>query len=174
MACGLMSLTTSAYAVAGDTTVACPVLSPNNGVFSADQIYRDSLVAIENGSEDYPVIVSLFLPSDGYCKKYVVAKYSHEGADPVVDSLFFEKIDDQVNLLTIVHWNVNHRGIGTFGNLYQVYAYKKGGQTGAFVENSEVTNNSVMTGIDGYDNGRPITFKYKTAGDIRKFLKKIK
>jgi len=169
-----MSLTTSAYAVAGDTTVACPVLSPNNGVFSADQIYRDSLVAIENGSEDYPVIVSLFLPSDGYCKKYVVAKYSHEGADPVVDSLFFEKIDDQVNLLTIVHWNVNHRGIGTFGNLYQVYAYKKGGQTGAFVENSEVTNNSVMTGIDGYDNGRPITFKYKTAGDIRKFLKKIK
>ncbi len=168
-----MSLATSAHAGAGGV-IACPALSPKNDVFSADQIYKDSWIAVENGSDDYPIFVSLFLSKDGGCKKYVVAKYSHEGADPIVDSLFFEKIDDQVNLITIVHWSVNHRGIGTFGNLYQVYAYKKSGQVGVLVENNKIVNNGMMTGIDGYDNGSPITFKYKTASAVREFLGKLK
>ncbi|MBP0634211.1 hypothetical protein [Cupriavidus sp. AcVe19-6a] len=167
----LMLLVTSAYADT-ENTVACPGLSPNNEIFSAEKIYKKSIIAIEKGDDAYPINLVLYRPDRENCKKTIVAKYPHNGSHPIVDAVFFEKTDGQINLFTIVHWEINHRGAGTFGNLYQVYAYKKGTEFDLLVENKSITEDGMMTGMDGYEDGKEATFNYKTATAIIRYLRK--
>jgi len=89
---------------------------------------------------------------------------------PNVDSLFFMDLKGKSNIFTIVHWDVNSRGIGTYGKYYQVYAYTKDG-SGRLIENKRVVDNSAMTGMDGYQEGEESIFLYKTAGAVKSFFK---
>jgi hypothetical protein len=99
-----------------------------------------------------------------------VAKYSREGGDPNVDSIFFMGINGRINVFTIVHWDVNSRGIGTFGKYYQVYAYAPD-PGGGLVENKMVVDNSEMSGMSGYQEGRQVSFSYVNADAVRSFFR---
>lgn len=158
---------------AKDRTVPCPMVSPDQGVFAASQINKGAIVAIEEGDDKYPINLVLYDSADGVCPKKVVAKHPIEGAAPKVDSLFFAKIGGRVNLFVIVHWELRHSGIGTYENLYQVYAYERG-SNGYFAENKNIIENSDMTGIDGYVEHRPSTFRLKTARDVKNFLRQMR
>ncbi|RDK01849.1 hypothetical protein DLM46_15925 [Paraburkholderia lacunae] len=103
------------------------------------------------------------------CNKSEFARYSIEGSAPTVESLFFYKLDGEINLFTIVSWSINNRGEGTYGTLYQVYAYRKSND-GSLKENKKITENNEMTGMDGYDNGQQSTFPYRTAADVKRAL----
>lgn len=78
-----------AIANAQDRYVPCPVVSPAQGVFSASQIKKGALVAVEAGDDEYPINLVLYKYENGLCREELVAKYSIEGAAPQVDSLFF-------------------------------------------------------------------------------------
>ncbi|MFC4522633.1 hypothetical protein [Cupriavidus pinatubonensis] len=167
--CLLASLAQSANARPSENIRSCPASAPTEGIFSAAKIYKNAVVAVEEGDEVSPIHIALYRSNGNSCKKTIIARYSHEGADPKVDSVFFGKINGQENLFTIVRWEVNHRGIGTYGNLYQVYAYKRVAET--LVENDAITKNGYMTGLDGYQDGSPVIFPYKTAASVKKFFK---
>jgi len=119
----------------------------------------------QNGQVD----LSLYRPAEKFCGKSVVAKYMAEGGDPSVDSLFFVKLKGEINVFTIVHWDINSRGIGTFGKLYQVYAYRTD-SSGRLMENEEIVGNGAMTGITGYQEGAPVLFLYTTSAAVKNFL----
>ena len=159
----------SSLASAQQDAKICPHVSPANGVFSSERLYRSSRIAIENGNEKSTIKIILYKQKNKNCESQVVANYEIEGSNPIVDSLFFERLHGKTNLFTIVHWNINHRGLGTYGSLYQVYAYKDDG-LGRLIENKEITENNKMTGIDGYDTGVESSFQFKTANSVRKFL----
>lgn len=89
---------------------------------------------------------------------------------PNLDSLFFLNLKGKPNIFTIVHWDVNSRGIGTYGKYYQIYAYVADEQ-GRLVENRSVVDNGEMTGMDGYQEGVESSFPYKTAGAVKSFFK---
>ncbi|WP_162878262.1 hypothetical protein [Trinickia diaoshuihuensis] len=158
-----------AYA-SGTETAACPIASPSTGVFSAGKIYQDAIISIERDDADQTISLSIYRPSSNGCVKNTFAKYSIEGGAPNVDSLFFMDLKGKPNIFTIVHWDVNSRGIGTYGKYYQVYAYTKDDQ-GRLIENKSVVDNSAMTGMDEYQEGQESTFLYKTAGAVRSFFK---
>ncbi|WP_233805180.1 hypothetical protein [Paraburkholderia sp. HP33-1] len=165
----LLWLVTLGYASA-EEPVACPIVSPAMGVFSSDKIYRDSIVAIEKNDEDKTINLSLYRPDGNGCKRMVFAKYPKEGGAPNVDSIFFLKVKGSQNIFTIVHWDVNSRGIGTYGKYYQIYSYIDDGR-GGLMENEDVVNNSAMTGMDGYQEGEQTFFSYKNAGAVKSFFK---
>jgi hypothetical protein len=105
-------------------------------------------------------------------RKAYFAKYTVEGGNPNVDSLFFYKIDSELNIVTIIHLDINNRAIGAYGKLYQVYAYKID-KNNQFEENDKIANNDTFTGIDGYDYGNQSFFLLKTAEDVKKALAKL-
>lgn len=164
----LCLLLTSALA---EDVYSCQIPSSEKQIYAIDPPGKEIIFSIENGDVENPLnLVSFHLDGES-CKKNVIARYQYEGGVPSVDSIFLENVDGKLNLFVIVHWEVNHRGIGTYGSLYQVYAYKRS-EAGLFVENKKIVNSSSMTGIDGYEGGRAVAFLYKTAGEVKRWLRK--
>ncbi|NUA32191.1 hypothetical protein [Cupriavidus basilensis] len=158
---------------AKDSNVPCPVVSPDRGFFSANQIDKGAVVSVEVGDEDYPINLVIYKHEGGWCNKTVIAKYSIEGAKPQVDSVFFAKMRGVVNLFVIVRWELRHSGLGTYGDLYQVYAYESD-QDGSLIENKNITENSEMTGVDGYVENQVSTFRLKKASDVKDYLRRMR
>jgi hypothetical protein len=155
---------------ASDARAKCHAAQNDRNIFKASQISKNSIVAIERGVGDYPIVLVVYSQADsGLCKKSEFAKYSIEGSVPTVESLFFYKLDGEINLFTIVSWSINNRGEGTYGTLYQVYAYRKSND-GSLKENKKIAEDNELTGIDGYDNWRQSKFLYKTAADVKRAL----
>ncbi|MFM0323897.1 hypothetical protein [Caballeronia glebae] len=155
-------------AFAGAPSVECPAIDASKNVFDASILIKDSRVAIEEGENDAPVVLSLYQQGSSACERQAFARYSVEGSAPTVDSLFFMKLKGKINVFTIVSWNINSRGDGTYGKLYQVYAYEIVSD-GVLSENKDVVENGSMTGIDGYYGGTQSTFSYKTAAGVKKY-----
>jgi hypothetical protein len=139
------------------------------GIFSGEKIYKDSLVAIEKNGDGHTINLSLYRPEGNGCKKTIFEKYSIEGGDPNVDSIFFVNLNGTPNIFAIVHWDVNSRGIGTYGKYYQIYAYFTDNH-GGLMENEEVVNNDAMSGMNGYQEGEQTSFPYKNAGAVKAFF----
>jgi hypothetical protein len=154
--------------------VKCPVVQVSQSIFNASRISKNSAVGIEKRDGDYPVSLIMYDKADnGLCNKSEFARYSLEGSIPIVETLFFYKLDGEINLFTIVSWSIDSRGDETYGMLYQVYAYKKS-KDGSLRENKLITEDRAMTGIDGYDNGQQSTFPYKTAAGLKRALSRFR
>ncbi len=78
-----------------------------------------------------------------------------------------------VNLFVIVRWGLRHSGLGTYGDLYQVYAYESD-KNGSLAENKNITENSDMTGVEGYVEHQASTFRLKTALDVKNFIRRMR
>lgn len=157
-------------AIGSEFNVQCPRVSSQANIFDASQLSDGSRIAIEKGVEDNPVILAFYRETQGGCSRSIFARYPIEGGEPFVESLFFDRIDGTMNVLVIVSWEINNRGEGTYGKLYQVYAYDTDSH-GSLVENSLIGNDDHMTGIDGVEQGQESKFQYKTAADVKRYLK---
>lgn len=118
---------------------------------------------------------------DGKNIKYIVDKYSHEGAAPEIKSVFFGTIHHKQYIFVMIVWSVNHSGIGMRGNVYQIYAYAKNNK-GILSLDKQISNDDNLSGMDGYENCKAVanpdgvvncavSFKYKTAAEVKKYLK---
>ncbi|CAM2170688.1 hypothetical protein BLAT2472_230004 [Burkholderia latens] len=87
---------------------------------------------------------------------------------PTVESIFYMRLRGRINVFSIVAWDINNRGDGTYGQLYQVYAYHFD-ENGVLVENKRVSRDDLMSGVDGYVEGRESQFRYKTAADVKRY-----
>ncbi|WP_156437143.1 hypothetical protein [Burkholderia sp. RF2-non_BP3] len=146
----------------------CSVGNIKKNVFDASVLAKNSWVSIENGTAEYPIILDFYRPTKYGCKKTEFARYSVEGGAPTVESIFFMPLHGRVNVFSIVAWDISSRGDGTYGRLYQVYAYFFD-EDGMLVENKHVSEDDSMTGIDGYSQGVESKFRYRTASDVKKY-----
>lgn len=121
--------------------------------------YADGFVTIEPGRDKEGSALQLVLVRQASsCRPQPVDHYSWEGGPPHVDTAFTYAWQGTPYLFVVVRWEINYRGIGTYGQLYQVYAYRKDGR-GGLVRDEELTQRSEMTGIDGMSDGAPSYFE---------------
>jgi hypothetical protein len=151
---------------------ACPEADASHQVY-ASGVYHDGVVAFEPSSNaDYPIDVVLYRATNVTCQKSRIDAYSFEGAPPKVEAVFPYDLHGQPRLFVIVSWAVNHRGEGTYGTLYQVYAYGQDGK-GGLVADKTIANSDAMTGIEGQSEGEPTHFHGKTPTEVRQLLKNL-
>jgi len=104
-------------------------------------------------------------------KTQLIDNYEIEGGDPEIESVFFFPVLKHKNIFVIVSWEINSRGVGTYGKLYQVYAYTKSNDNNAkLIKNINLYNDQKLTGIDGTSDWEESHFKYKTAADVKKYI----
>ncbi|WP_157633564.1 hypothetical protein [Burkholderia ubonensis] len=152
----------------------CPVVDVKNNVFGASALAANSRISIDSGTAEYPLVLDFYRPTKHGCVKTEFARYSIEGGAPTVESIFYMSLRGRINVFSIVAWDINNRGDGAHGRLYQVYAYHFD-ENGMLVENKRVSEDGSMSGIDGYIEGRESGFRYKTASYVKKYWKnKIK
>lgn len=133
---------TNNISFASEMWVKCPAARADRNIFKASRVSKDSIVAIEKREGNYPVALVIYSRSNnGLCDRSEFARYSIEGSPPTIESLFFYKLNGEINIFTIVSWAINNRGDGTYGTLYQIYAYRKG-DDGYFRENKKITENN--------------------------------
>lgn len=81
----------------------------------------------------------------------------------------------------MVIWDSNHPGIGMRGDLYQTYAYTKNTK-GILTLDKMILEDDHLSGFEGDNNCKSdvnpegdtncyINYKYKTAADVKKYLK---
>ncbi|WP_155741397.1 hypothetical protein [Burkholderia territorii] len=164
----LFVFTLSAYGAERATD--CPVVDVKNNVFDASALAANSRISIESGTAEYPLVLNIYQPTKRGCVKTEFARYSIEGSAPTVESIFFMPLRGRINMFSIVAWDINNRGDGAYGRLYQVYAYYFD-ENGLLVENKRVSEDDSMSGIDGHAEGRESKFRYKAASDVKKYWK---
>ena len=155
--------------VASASAPACPEADATHQIY-ASGVYADGVVAFESSSDrDYPVDAVLYRATNGTCSKSRVDRYSFEGAPPKVEAVFPYAVRGQPRLFVIVSWAVDHRGAGTHGTLYQVYAYGQDGKGGLVVDKT-IADSDAMTGIEGQADGEPTHFFGKTPEEVRRLV----
>jgi len=159
----LLLFSTTAISQQNDTII--------HGPFETNLYNHGELYFEKTSNFEYPVNFVLKYRCDKGVKKYIIDRYSHNGGIPEISSLFFHKINGISYIFTIVIWNINHRGIGTYGQYYQVYGYKKNNE-GILIKDEIFEYDNNLSGIDGSDNGLESHFKYKTATDVKKYINK--
>jgi hypothetical protein len=107
--------------------------------------------------------------SGGIVEHRRVDTYDDSGTGPTVESIFFYPVKGKKNIVVLVSWGVNSRGIGTYGKLYQVYAYGRGSKD-EIVPNNTVILDRGLSGMDGYQDGSVVVFKYKDASSIKRYI----
>ncbi len=55
-------------------------------------------------------------------------------------------------MFVLASWEITNRGIGTYGALYQVYAYKKD-KNDKLIRNEIITLDDNLLGMEGYQEG---------------------
>jgi hypothetical protein len=147
---------------------ACPAPDAAKGVY-ASAVYSDGVVAFEPSHDpDNPIQVVLYRKSKS-CAGSKVDSYSVEGAPPVVEAVFAYSLNHKPHLFVIVSWAINSRGEGTYGKLYQVYAYG-GSDNGSLVPDAGIAARNDMTGIEGMSSGESSHFLGKTPAEVKKLI----
>ncbi|MEG7363464.1 hypothetical protein [Pseudomonas citronellolis] len=140
-----------------------------HGPFST-KIYKNSKIYFSNSQEkNYPIYFLLDRKLAQESEIKIIDKYEVSGSSPKIETVFFYPIKKEENIIVLVSWEINNRGLGTYGTLYQLYLYKD--QGGHLVRNEELMKNKEISGMDGYQEGNEISFKLKTASDIKKYIR---
>ncbi|MEK6421134.1 MAG: hypothetical protein V4801_16175 [Burkholderia gladioli] len=67
----------------------CPAVDVEHNVFDASVLENNSRISVENGVAEYPLTLDFYRTETGGCEKFEFAKYSIEGGEPTVESIFF-------------------------------------------------------------------------------------
>lgn len=141
------------------------------GPYRTTVVDGGELSFIKTGDIEFPIsLVMDVIKNDGIRDRVLVDKYDVAGTGPKVESLFFYPVNGVENVLVLISWELSSRGIGTYGTLYQVYAYEKSA-TNVLLVNKPISFDKNLSGIDGYQEGEEQSFVYKDAASIKKYLK---
>ncbi|MNZ94391.1 hypothetical protein D3C78_1134970 [compost metagenome] len=135
-----------------------------------NKIHQNSEIYFSKSQdENHPLYMIMETNNPNTIKtEIIIDKYDVAGSPPHVESLFFYKIKENINAISIISWEINSRGIGTYGKLYQIFSYKN--KDGELTSNNTINLDSRMSGLDGHQDGEKSEFKLKTANDVKKFI----
>lgn len=137
-----------------------------SGPFQAKIVTDADVFFSRSSDENYPV--RFMLKRKRGAGVELIDKYEVSGSAPNVETVFYYPINGEVNILVLVSWEINSRGLGTYGRLYQVYAYKS--QGGKLVRNDQFLKDNNISGIDGYQEGQQVSFSLRNAESIKKYI----
>lgn len=143
------------------------------GPFKTDIIEGGELSIINTNDMEFPVSLVLNITRGGVrSDRALVDKYDVAGSDPKIESLFFYPVKGKKNVFVLASWEITSRGIGTYGTLYQVYAYKKD-KNDKLIRNKIITLDDNLSGMEGYQEGEEQHFSYKDAASIKRYVKDV-
>lgn len=150
---------------------ACPRVDAAQRIF-ASAVHADGIVAFEKSTNpDQPLDLVLYRGSDS-CSRTVIDSYSVEGGDPVIESVFPHTLEGQPGLFVIVSWEINSRGIGTWGKLYQIHAYTDDGH-GSLAPARKLLKMNEMTGIEGTADHEESRFQGKNETEVKALIDRL-
>ena len=152
-----------AFAIFADDVVQGPFKIPGSDSF----IVVKKVNKIIDG-ESYPYLNLDVINSNG--EGYTLDEYEHEGGEPKIESAFFVKDKSEPSIYTIVSWLNIHRAERINATYYQVFSYDVD-ESGVYKLNTKISNDKQLRGFDGDVQGESVTFSYKTAGDVRRYVK---
>lgn len=137
-----------------------------------NKIYKNSEIYFSKSKdENHPIYMIMETNNPSTINsETIIDKYEIAGSPPHIDSFFFYKIKEKTNAIVIVSWEINSRGIGTYGKLYQIFSYEN--KDGKLTSNNTINLDPRMSGLDGYQDGDKSEFKLKTANDVKIFINK--
>ncbi|EHD13577.1 hypothetical protein CIN_17690 [Commensalibacter intestini A911] len=129
----------------------------------------------------YPISFFLENVQNGAVQKEKIDQYEEDGGCPEIKSVFFSIIKNQKYIFVMVVWDSKHAGAGTYGDVYQTYAYTKNDK-GILSLDKNISDDENLSGFNGDNNCKSDlnpdgdtdcykNYKYKTAADIKKYLK---
>ncbi|WP_218511032.1 hypothetical protein [Variovorax sp. dw_308] len=149
-----------------------------DGSFKIDFISKNAIVTFFERDEEGGSVVDAFLLLPNLDKNSYssirLATIPHEGAPPVIETVFAEDVDKdgKSDLVVLVKWRISHPGIGTDGDYYKSYVFSGNASRLAFEVPRLVTiEEKIGSGLDGTKEGVRSVFKYKDAGSIRRLLR---
>lgn len=143
------------------------------GPFKTDVIEGGELSVIKTNNVGFPVSLVLNITKGSVrSDRIFVDKYDVAGSDPKIESLFFYPVKEKKNVFVLVSWELTSRGIGTYGKLYQVYAYEKD-LNNKLIRNKIIDFDNHLSGIEGYQDGEEQHFSYKDAASIKRYVKEV-
>ena len=152
---GFSLLISSFYAIAQPNIV--------QGPFKLDE---EATVYIKSESDvNYPL--AIYYESNG--KSHKVESYETDGDEPHVETVFFTKLENKKNVIVLVSWHQKHPAEGMDGISYQVFGYTY--DTSVLSVNPLVKNDQNLNGLDGEFDGKQLNFRYKSAAEIKQYLK---
>ncbi|MFJ3261736.1 hypothetical protein ACIPK7_15890 [Pseudomonas sp. NPDC086581] len=137
-----------------------------SGPFPAKIVDGADIFFSKSNDDNYPVYFMIHRKAKEVVE--FIDRYEVSGSAPTVETVFYYPINGVKNILVLISWDVGSRGAGTYGKLYQVYAYKS--QGGEVVRNDKTLKDSNMFGIDGYQEGQKVSFLLKDALSIKKYI----
>ncbi|WP_392561734.1 hypothetical protein RHO12_11520 [Orbus sturtevantii] len=128
-------------------------------------------ILFERKDDDSIDFILKYKDDSNFEKIYQIDNYEIEGGNPEIESVFFFPVLKNENIFVIVSWEINSRGVGTYGKLYQIYAYTKSNDNSKLIKNITLYDDKNLTGIDGTSDWEESDFKYKTAAEVKKYIK---
>lgn len=140
-------------------------------VLKSDHMYSGSSIFFHyfSGNDEHPDVKASFVPNRCIPKNGITFdSYSYDGSIANIESVFWGKGQYKQNLFIIVSWIYDLDGINTVGKYYEVFAYDY--YKNSIVKSVEISN-FFEGGQDGVANGKPVKYKFKTAGEVLAYLK---
>ena len=134
---------------------------------SSKQIVTIHKVPLSINGDEYPYLTLEI--NDGNIN-YIVDKYQHDGSEPEVKSVFFMEQEASTSIYTIVSWLNIHKAENINATYYRIYSYKVTAD-GRYKPDSKINNDLNLRGYDGTVNGKTMSFKYKNASAVKKYIK---
>ncbi|WP_392562450.1 hypothetical protein RHO12_02925 [Orbus sturtevantii] len=114
-------------------------------------------------------------------EKKIIDRYYVDGAnfiilsnrqkpDMGIESVFFQEIGSKKHLFVIIKRNITHRALGINGDDYRVYAYENSPKNIIQLDKNIMKDNN-LSGFEGESDGEESHFKYKTAAEVKKYIK---
>jgi len=127
---------------------------------------NDTVFIQREANVNFPL--TLFFKSNNKINK--IESYEVDGSVPIVETVFFVTIKEIKNIIVLISWPQKHSLEDISGNFYQVYGYSYSNNN--LVINPTIKNDSKLSGMDGEFGGKQLSFKYKDANTIKRYLKK--
>lgn len=140
------------------------------GPFKTDLFPKGEIYFQKTNNINKPVNFILKYKKNEKIIKNTIDQYEVNGGDPEIVSVFFDKIYNKKHIFIIIKWRDYHQALKMNGYDYQIYAYSIN-KLGKLALNQQVSNDPNLSGSDGDYDVKDIVFKYKTAADVKRYLK---
>ena len=123
-------------------------------------------------NENHPLQLVLKINKNDVDKISIIDHYGVAGGPPRVKAFFTYPVRGEENIFVLIGWFINSKGAGAYGDMYQIYAYKRN-HLGDFIPNYKISVvDSNLSGMDGTLAGAPSRFTYQNEESIKSYIDK--
>lgn len=143
------------------------------GPFKTD-LFQNGEIYFEKGQQNinecHSIDFILKYKNNDQLKITKIDEYEIAPFCPELLSVFFYKLHNKQYIFTITKTHCDTLPEHVDMDLYQIFAYTKN-NNGVLVKDKKISDNPDLIGEEGLQFNKKVTFKYKTAADVKRYLK---